>query len=69
MKAYTVKVSISRIITVYEDAFKEDDPLARDFDEYTAQSFAIGVVRERLESDPNYANVKVIDSFEYEITQ
>ncbi|WP_163268707.1 hypothetical protein [Dysgonomonas sp. 216] len=40
MKAYKIKVSIQKTITVYEDEFREEDDIGQKFDEFTAQQYA-----------------------------
>ena len=65
MKAYKIKVKIERVITVFEDEFREDDILGQDFNEYTATQFAIAEVRDKLASEPGYANTKVVNEYEY----
>jgi hypothetical protein len=66
MKAYKVKINIQRVVTVYEDEFKEEDPLNRDFNKQSAIDFAKSHIIDRLCNDPNYTNPQIIEEFEYD---
>ena len=59
MKAFKVKIVVSKSVTITEEMWVDEGMLAKDFNEFQAAQFAKGIMIEELRNNPNRGSVYV----------
>ena len=59
MKAYKVKVIVTKSVVITEDMWVAEGMLPGDLNEFTAGQFAKGIMIEELQNNPNRGTVYV----------